>query len=182
MLHIIFQRATILPLGLGNASEINGDSGIPEQLGASSKFPRLGAHRVFCCGLLDPLVGIAREQEDLRLDTAGLLERRGFAGLGVPDPDGSLISAGGKQLPVGRPGQGMHPLRMPLKRVQQFALGRVPEADRRTETDAFRLTRPYYAHTQQIDRERWQMFADFALKYGLIENAVDVKSIIWTKD
>jgi len=58
----------------------------------------------------------------------------------------------------------------------------VPEADRRIETDAFRLTRPYYAHTQKIDAARWQTFADFAYKYKLIEKPVDVKSIIRAKD
>ncbi len=58
----------------------------------------------------------------------------------------------------------------------------VPEADRRIETDAFHLTRPYYAHTQQIDPLRWQTFADFAYKYKLIEKAVDVKSSIWAAE
>jgi putative hydroxymethylpyrimidine transport system substrate-binding protein len=57
----------------------------------------------------------------------------------------------------------------------------VPEADQRTESDAFELTKPYYAHSQQLDVRRWQQFADFALKYGLIDKAVDVKSILWIK-
>ena len=55
----------------------------------------------------------------------------------------------------------------------------VPEADRSTETDAFKLTLPYYAHDQRIDVERWQQFADFAFKYGLIERPVDVKKVLW---
>ncbi|MGD9134569.1 MAG: ABC transporter substrate-binding protein, partial [Desulfobacterales bacterium] len=55
----------------------------------------------------------------------------------------------------------------------------VLEADRMTETDAFKLTLPYYARDQKMDMERWQKFADFAFKYGLIEDAVDVKKILW---
>jgi putative hydroxymethylpyrimidine transport system substrate-binding protein len=55
----------------------------------------------------------------------------------------------------------------------------VPEADRKTESNAFKLTLPYYAHTQILDMKRWQQFADFALKYGLIEKPVDVKSVLW---
>jgi putative hydroxymethylpyrimidine transport system substrate-binding protein len=56
----------------------------------------------------------------------------------------------------------------------------VPEADRRIEREAFQLTLPYYAHRQAPDVNQWQQFADFALKYGLIEKAVDVRSIIWS--
>ncbi|MDM8543327.1 ABC transporter substrate-binding protein [Desulfococcaceae bacterium HSG9] len=57
----------------------------------------------------------------------------------------------------------------------------VPEADSKIETAAFKLTLPYYAKTQQFDNRRWQTFADFALKYGLIEKAVDTQTIIWKK-
>ena len=55
----------------------------------------------------------------------------------------------------------------------------VPEADPKIETDAFRLTMPYYAAHQQLDVKRWQEFADFALKYGLIDKTVDVSSLLW---
>ena len=57
----------------------------------------------------------------------------------------------------------------------------VPEADRKTESDAFELTLPYYAHHQRLEPQRWQNFADFALKYGLIENAVNVKTILYSE-
>ena len=66
------------------------------------------------------------------------------------------------------------------QKALRYYLEEVPEADRRTETDAFKLTLPYYAHEQKIDADRWQHFADFAFKYGLIEKAVDVKSILWS--
>ncbi len=56
----------------------------------------------------------------------------------------------------------------------------VPEADHKIESDAFKLTLPYYATRQQLDVNQWQLFADFALKYGLIDKKVDVTSVLWT--
>jgi len=55
----------------------------------------------------------------------------------------------------------------------------VPQADRKTEIDAFNLTLPYYASDQKMSADRWQKFADFALEYGLIDKTVDVSSILW---
>ena len=68
------------------------------------------------------------------------------------------------------------------QKALQYYLEEVPEADRRTETDAFKLTLPYYAHDQKLDVKRWQQFADFAFKFGLIEKAVDVKTVLWSTD
>jgi putative hydroxymethylpyrimidine transport system substrate-binding protein len=56
----------------------------------------------------------------------------------------------------------------------------VPEADKAIETKAFALTRPYFATDLGHDPSQWQAFADFALKYGLIENPVDAASLIHT--
>ena len=58
-------------------------------------------------------------------------------------------------------------------------LKEVPEADSKTETEAFKLTLPYYATGQKLDIKRWQQFADFALQYGLIEKKVDVRFLLW---
>jgi putative hydroxymethylpyrimidine transport system substrate-binding protein len=69
----------------------------------------------------------------------------------------------------------------PANALEQY-FKQVPEADRRTESDAFKLTLPYYAHRQNMDVERWQQFVDFALKHGLIEKPVDVKSVLWSTD
>jgi len=66
------------------------------------------------------------------------------------------------------------------QKALQYYFEEVPEADRRTETDAFNLTMPYYAHDQKIDVQRWQQFADFAFKHGLIEKSVDVKTVLWS--
>ena len=61
-------------------------------------------------------------------------------------------------------------------------LKQVPEADRKIESDAFKLTLPYYATHQQLDVNQWQLFADFALKYGLIDKKVDVKTVLWLEE
>lgn len=66
------------------------------------------------------------------------------------------------------------------QKALQYYFEEVLEADRRTETDAFKLTMPYYAHDQKIDVQRWQQFADFAFKHGLIEKSVDVKTVLWS--
>ena len=58
-------------------------------------------------------------------------------------------------------------------------LKQVPEADRKIESDAFELTRPYYASQQKLDLQRWQQFADFALEYGLIDRPVDIAEVLW---
>ena len=54
----------------------------------------------------------------------------------------------------------------------------VPDADRQTEKEAFALTRPHFARSQRLDPVRWQRFADFALKHGLIERPVEVKKLL----
>ena len=38
---------------------------------------------------------------------------------------------------------------------------------------------PYFAARQRLDVNRWQQFADFALKFGLIDKAVDVSNLLW---
>jgi len=59
-------------------------------------------------------------------------------------------------------------------------LGAVPGADKKIETAAFELTRPYFAQHLGHDVAKWQAFADFALKYGLIKHRVDTASLIHT--
>ncbi len=54
----------------------------------------------------------------------------------------------------------------------------VPDADRETEAAAYKLTRPFFAARQTLEMQRWQTFADFALKYGLISQAVDVEPLL----
>jgi len=66
------------------------------------------------------------------------------------------------------------------QRAFEDYLKQVPEADRKIESDAFKLTLPYYAAHQQLDKSRWQLFADFAHEFGLIDKTVDVGDVIWT--
>jgi len=54
----------------------------------------------------------------------------------------------------------------------------LPDADRQTESAAFALTLPYYARSQKSDPQRWQRFADFALRHGLIEQPVNVRGLL----
>ncbi len=57
-------------------------------------------------------------------------------------------------------------------------LSAVPQADKKIETQAFELTRPYFALNLAHDTAKWQAFADFALKYNLIENKIDAAQLI----
>jgi len=59
-------------------------------------------------------------------------------------------------------------------------LSAVPEADKKIETLAFELTRPYFAVKPGHNLAKWQAFADFALEYGLIKNKVDASMLIHT--
>jgi putative hydroxymethylpyrimidine transport system substrate-binding protein len=66
------------------------------------------------------------------------------------------------------------------KKSLALYLGAVPRADKQIETDAFALTRPYFAKTLGHDPDKWQAFADFALEHGLINNRVDAAALIHT--
>jgi putative hydroxymethylpyrimidine transport system substrate-binding protein len=57
-------------------------------------------------------------------------------------------------------------------------LAAVPQADKKIETLAFELTRPYFALKAGHNPAKWQAFADFALEHGLIKNKVDAASLI----
>jgi putative hydroxymethylpyrimidine transport system substrate-binding protein len=53
----------------------------------------------------------------------------------------------------------------------------LPEVDRKTETEAFARTLPYFAATQRSELPRWQRFADFSLRHGLIQRPVRVERL-----
>jgi len=59
-------------------------------------------------------------------------------------------------------------------------LSAVPQADKKIETQAFELTRPYFAVKSGHNLAKWQAFADFALEYKLIKNRVDAAALIHT--
>jgi len=57
-------------------------------------------------------------------------------------------------------------------------LSALPDIDKKIETLAFELTRPYFAVKAGHNLAKWQAFADFALEYGLIKNKVDAALLI----
>jgi len=59
-------------------------------------------------------------------------------------------------------------------------LNAVPQADKHMETEAFALTRPYFAKTLGHDPDKWQAFADFALTHGLINTRVNAAELLHT--
>lgn len=67
----------------------------------------------------------------------------------------------------------------PEKAFQEY-LKEVPEADPKTESEAFRLTLPYFATDQVHDPARWQALADFALAHKLIERPVEAARLLHT--
>ena len=60
----------------------------------------------------------------------------------------------------------------------EMYLKAVPEADSRTEREAFSLTLPFYATPGDSDVAAWQRFADFSLKHGLIAQPVKAVDLI----
>ncbi len=108
---------------------------------------------------------------------------------GIPDYDELVFLTSRKTLAAKRPamaafrraiGRAIARVRQNPSQALKNYFNQVPEADRRTETDAFQLTLPYYAADQKLEPGRWQRFADFALRYGLIDRKVDAKSVLWT--
>jgi putative hydroxymethylpyrimidine transport system substrate-binding protein len=108
---------------------------------------------------------------------------------GVPDYDELIFVCGRSFLEahaqivsgfVNAVARAIEETRQDPERALALYLDAVPEADRRIETEAFRLTRPYYASHQRLEPKRWQTFADFALRYKLIEKPVTVSDILWT--
>ena len=57
-------------------------------------------------------------------------------------------------------------------------LSAVPQADKIIETQAFELTKPYFAKSMGHDTHKWQAFADFAFKYKLINKKIDAAQLI----
>jgi putative hydroxymethylpyrimidine transport system substrate-binding protein len=107
---------------------------------------------------------------------------------GIPDYDELIFITSKKNLRKNKAAMAgfQRAMDQAIARVRQnpqqafkYYLQQVPEADPNIESDAFKLTLPYYADRQQPDADQWQRFADFALKYGLIDKKVDVTGILW---
>ena len=139
-------------------------------------------------GKVDAIMGPYKNYETVALEEKGY--RAGYFELnewGIPDYDELVfISGEGTVKERGAVLKGFaraidravrRTRKAPAKALESY-FAAVPEAPREMETKAFEITRPLYAHSQVCDRERWQEFADFALRYGLIEKRVDVTAIL----
>ena len=75
-------------------------------------------------------------------------------------------------------GQAIRFIRTNPEKALELYFEALPEADRKLEAEAFKLTKPYYAQSQQPDVYQWQLFCDFAHQYGLIQNRVNAKNLL----
>ncbi|MGL1932118.1 MAG: ABC transporter substrate-binding protein [Desulfotalea sp.] len=55
----------------------------------------------------------------------------------------------------------------------------LPGADKKIETEAYKLTKPFFAYDGESDPVKWQEFGDFALEYGLINIEIDAAMLIY---
>jgi putative hydroxymethylpyrimidine transport system substrate-binding protein len=137
---------------------------------------------------VDAIMGPYKNYETLALQDAGHpSEFFQLQDWGVPDYDELIFITGSPALAkkekaiqafVAAVQRGIDLARSnPDRALADFFKG-VPDADHGLESRAFKLTLPYYAHSQQHNPQRWQTFADFAAQYGLIEKAVKTGSAL----
>jgi len=139
-------------------------------------------------GKVDAIMGPFKTYETVVLDHLGY--QAGYFELekwGIPDYD-ELVFASGRAVAaqkrtalisfVDAVQVGIETARRNPGKALEAYLKAVPEADRRTETEAFQLTLPYYASHQRLSTGRWQEFAEFALRHGLIERPVKVHDLL----
>jgi putative hydroxymethylpyrimidine transport system substrate-binding protein len=137
-------------------------------------------------GKVDAIMGPYKNYETIALEDAG--HPSDFFQLqdwGVPTYDELIFITGPKTLEkkeeavknfVNAIGRAIDFARAnPEKALEDFFKA-VPDAERTMETRAFKLTLPHFAKEQKHDPARWQKFADFAFKHGLIEKAVKTES------
>ena len=139
-------------------------------------------------GKVDAIMGPYKNYETIAMEDAG--HPSAFFQLqdwGVPDYDELIFIAGSKAMSAKKAAvkafveavnHGIETARSnPDKALEDFFKA-VPEADKKMEARAFKLTVPYYAHGQKLDVQRWQKFAGFAKEYGLVEKAVKVEPLL----
>lgn len=106
---------------------------------------------------------------------------------GIPDYEELIFVCGPKALK--EKSSAIHGFVKAVEKAQVFTkahpekalalyLSALPQADKTIETQAFELTRPYFASALGHDPVKWQAFADFALEHGLIKNKVVAKDLI----
>ena len=139
-------------------------------------------------GRVDAVMGPFKTYETVTMTAEGM--EVGFFELekwGIPDYDELIFICGLKTLAkkqkqlqafVRAVAKGIHVIEASPDVALADYFKALPDADRKVETAAFALTRPYYAKNQKCDLKAWQAFADFALKHGLIERQVDVATLL----
>ncbi|MBW2410710.1 MAG: ABC transporter substrate-binding protein [Deltaproteobacteria bacterium] len=142
-------------------------------------------------GKVDAVMGPFKTYETVTMAQKGIAV--GYFELekwGIPDYDELVLVASHKTMKKNKAAmskisriidQAIQYVRANPEKALEHYFEQVPEADREIERGAFELTLPYYARHQTLDVNRWQQFADFALKYGLIDKPVDAKSILFSK-
>ncbi len=139
-------------------------------------------------GKVDAIMGPYKNYETVALEEKGY--KPGYFELsdwGIPDYD-ELVFISGQQAVRERPeavrgfaraiDRAISRARKDPQRALETYFSAVPEAPREMESKAFEITLPLYAHSQMCDTGKWQKFADFALRHGLIEKKVDVTTIL----
>ncbi|MBW2675403.1 MAG: ABC transporter substrate-binding protein [Deltaproteobacteria bacterium] len=139
-------------------------------------------------GKVDAIMGPYKNYETVELEEKGY--QAGYFELnewGIPDYD-ELVFISGERTSKERAealGGFVRAIDLAISRTRKdpgkalaFYFAAVPEAPHEMESKAFEITRPLYARSQTCDREKWQIFSDFALRYGLIEKRVDVTAIL----
>jgi len=139
-------------------------------------------------GKVDAIMGPYKNYETVALEEKGY--KPGYFELsewGIPDYD-ELVFISGKQAVTEKPevlrgfaraiDRAISQARKDPQRALETYFSAVPEAPREMESKAFKITLPLYAHSQSCDMKKWQKFADFAFRYGLIEKKVDVTTIL----
>jgi len=139
-------------------------------------------------GKVDAIMGPYKNYETVELAEKGY--RAAYFELGewgIPDYD-ELVFISGEQAVekrgpvlkafVSAVARGIERTRENHQAALEMYFAAVPEAPRDMETKAFRITLPLYAGNQALDVSRWQTFADFADKYGLIERPVTVDGML----
>lgn len=139
-------------------------------------------------GRVDAVMGPFKTYETVEMAHRGM--KAGYFELekyGIPDYDELIFVCGPQTLEkrraeveafVAAVARGIAAVREDSTEALELYFKAVPDADRRTETEALALTLPYFADDQQLDSPRWQRFADFALAHGLIETPVDVNRLL----
>jgi putative hydroxymethylpyrimidine transport system substrate-binding protein len=139
-------------------------------------------------GRVDAVMGPFKTYETVAMAHRGLAA--GYFELekyGIPDYDELIFVCGAQTLDKRRAAvaafiaavdRGIAAVREDASEALALYFKAVPDADRKTETEALALTLPYFADHQRLDPRRWQCFADFALAHGLIETPVDVNRLL----